>query len=80
MIELIETRQIAQVEALMAQALGRRQKRRICSALPVRRRPRRAVFLGSIGDPNAHDSSKQALRVAGLTLVEFVQRGKPIQK
>ena len=32
-----------------------------------------AVFLGSIGDPAAYDSSKQVLRVAGLTLVEAVE-------
>jgi len=29
-----------------------------------------AVFLGSIGDPRAYDSSAQVLRVAGLSLVE----------
>lgn len=48
-----------------------------------------AVFLGSIGDPAAYDSSKQVLRVAGLTLVErssgllkgqkrISKRGRPV--
>lgn len=48
-----------------------------------------AVFLGSIGDPAAYDSSRQVLRVAGLTLVErssgllkgqkrISKRGRPV--
>src|SRR5690554_7067029 len=39
-----------------------------------------AVFLGSIGDPRAYDSSRQALKVGGLSLVvseSGMQRGKP---
>ncbi len=39
-----------------------------------------AVFLGSIGDPRAYDSSRQALKVAGLSLVvseSGMQRGNP---
>ena len=39
-----------------------------------------AVFLGSIGNPRAYDSGRQALRVAGLSLVvqeSGMQRGQP---
>jgi len=39
-----------------------------------------AVFLGSIGDPQSYESSRQALRVGGLSLVvreSGLQRGRP---
>ena len=39
-----------------------------------------AVFLGSIGDPAAYESSRQALRIAGMSLVvkeSGLTQGKP---
>ena len=33
-------------------------------------RSRAAVFLGSLGDPQAYESSRQVLKLAGLSLVE----------
>jgi len=35
-----------------------------------------AVFLGSIGDPRTYDSSRQALRVGGLSLIVTTASGK----
>jgi len=72
LIELIETYdgQIAQVEASMATALARTPEAPCLLSIPGVAPVTAAVFLGSIGDPQAYESSKQVLRVAGLTLVE----------
>lgn len=91
LIELIETyvRQIAQVETLMAEALDRTPEAPYLLSIPGVAPVTAAVFLGSIGDPAAYDSSKQVLRVAGLTLVErssgllkgqkrISKRGRPV--
>jgi transposase len=91
LIELIETYsgQIAQVEALMTEALDRTPEAPYLLSIPGVAPVTAAVFLGSIGDPAAYDSSKQVLRVAGLTLVErssgqlkgqkrISKRGRPV--
>jgi transposase len=72
LIELIETydRQIAQVEVSMVEALSRTPEAPCLLSIPGVAPVTAAVFLGSIGDPQAYESSKQVLRVAGLTLVE----------
>jgi len=91
LIELIETyvAQIEQVEALMAEALARTPEAPYLLSIPGVAPVTAAVFLGSIGDPQAYDSSKQVLRVAGLSLVErssgllkgqkrISKRGRPV--
>jgi transposase len=72
--------QIATVEALMVEALVAVPEGQYLCSIPKLGPVTAAVFLGSIGDPQAYDSSRQALRVGGLSLVvqeSGVQRGRP---
>ncbi len=73
-------RQIAEVEALMIDALHKVPESVALLSVPKLGPVTAAVFLGSIGNPRAYDSGRQALRVAGLSLVvqeSGMQRGKP---
>src|SRR5690606_13595986 len=91
LIELIETytAQTDQVERLMRETLDRTPEAPYLLSIPGVAPVTAAVFLGSIGDPQAYESSKQVLRVAGLTLVErssgmlkgqkrISKRGRPV--
>lgn len=71
-LELLETyeRQIATVESAMAEALGRAPEAEALLSIPKLGPVTAAVFLGSIGNPHVYDSSRQILRVAGLSMVE----------
>lgn len=70
-LEMLETceRQIAQVEELMVAALERTPEGAPLLSIPGMGPVTAAVFLGSIGDPQTYESSRQALRVAGMSLV-----------
>jgi len=91
LIELIETytAQTDQVERLMRETLDCTPEAPYLLSIPGVAPVTAAVFLGSIGDPQAYESSKQVLRVAGLTLVErssgmlkgqkrISKRGRPV--
>lgn len=70
---------IAQVERLMHEAVLRTREGEPLLSIP-KLGAVAAVFLGSIGDPQSYESSRQALRVAGLSLVvpeSGLQRGRP---
>ena len=73
-------RQIEEVEALMVETLQRAPEAAALLSIPKLGPVTAAVFLGSIGDPRAYDSSRQALRVGGLSLVvqeSGLLRGRP---
>ncbi len=73
-------RQIAEVERLMAERLVDAPEAPSLLSVPKLGAVTAAVFLGSIGDPRAYDSSRQALKVGGLGLVvseSGAQRGRP---
>ena len=76
-LELLATyeRQLDTVEALMTATLKAAPEAQALLSIPKLGAPTAAVFLGSIGDPRAYESSRQALRVAGLTLVTSDQSG-----
>jgi transposase len=72
--------QIAAIEEMMVDALKRVPEGASLLSIPKLGPVTAAVFLGSIGDPTAYDSARQALRVGGLSLVvqeSGVMRGKP---
>lgn len=70
-LELLSTyeRQIAKTEALMVEALTKAPEAIALLSIPKLGPVTAAVFLGSIGDPQAYESSRQVLRIAGLSLV-----------
>jgi len=73
-------RQIAEVDRLMTERLEHAPEAPALLSIPKLGPVTAAVFLGSIGDPRAYDSSRQALKVGGLSLVvseSGMQRGKP---
>lgn len=72
LVELIETyeRQIASLEAGMARVLETAPEAAALLSIPGVAPVSAAVFLGSIGDPQAYESSRQILKIAGLSLVE----------
>jgi len=63
-------RQLADVEARMAEHVARTPEAEALLSIPKMGPITAAVFLGSISDPQAYDSSRQILRVAGLSLYE----------
>ena len=72
--------EIAHVERLMHEAVLRTPEGEPLLSIPKLGAVAAAVFLGSIGDPQSYESSRQALRVAGLSLVvreSGLQRGRP---
>lgn len=73
-------RQIKQLEAQMVQALEPLPETKPLLSIPMVAPVTAAAFLGAIGDPQAYDSSRQVLRLAGLTLTEHssgVHKGQP---
>lgn len=76
-LELLATyeRQLDTVDALMTATLKAAPEMEALLSIPKLGAPTAAVFLGSIGDPRAYESSRQALRAAGLTLVTSDQSG-----
>jgi transposase len=68
-------RQIAEVEARMQECLEATPDGRALLSIPKLGAPTAAVFLGSIGDPRAYQSSRQALRLAGLSLITSTASG-----
>jgi len=77
------------LEQLMADRLAELPAARALLTIPNVAPVSAAVFLGSIGDPHAYDSSRQILALAGLTLVErssgirtgqkrISKRGRPV--
>lgn len=71
-LELLETyeRQIATVESAMVEALAHAPEAEALLSIPKLGPVTAAVFLGSIGNPQVYDSSRQILRIAGLSMVE----------
>jgi len=87
-LELYEA-QMQTLEQLMADRLAELPAARALLTIPNVAPVSAAVFLGSIGDPHAYDSSRQILALAGLTLVErssgirtgqkrISKRGRPV--
>ena len=81
--------QLTALEEAMARQLDVLGSARALLTIPNVAPVSAAVFLGSIGDPKAYDSSRQVLALAGLTLVErssgihlgkqrISKRGRPI--
>ena len=68
-------RQIETVERLMVEALQNAPEAEPLLSIPKLGPVTAAVFLGSIGDPRAYDSSRQALRVGGLSLIVTTASG-----
>ncbi|MEJ2217575.1 MAG: transposase [Gemmatimonadota bacterium] len=68
-LELLDTyeRQLQAVDASMVGALDQAPEADALLSIPKLGQVMAAVFLGSIGDPQAYDSSRQILRVAGTT-------------
>ena len=62
--------QIKTLEASMVEALQAVPETPYLLSIPKIAPVTAAVFLGSIGDPRAYESSAQILRVAGLSLIE----------
>jgi transposase len=62
--------QITAVEAEMVEALQHVPETPCLLSIPMMGPVTAAVFLGSIGDPQAYEADEQILRVAGLSLVE----------
>lgn len=63
-------RQIAEIEALMVEALGHVPEASSLLSIPMMGPTTAAIFLGAIGDPRAYESAEQILRLAGLSLIE----------
>lgn len=91
LIEQIEvfTRQAELMEERMEAVLATLPEARCLLSIPGVAPVSAAVFLGLIGNPQAYDSSKQILKLAGLSLVErssgttqgqvhISKRGKPL--
>jgi transposase len=91
LIELIETydRQLGVLEARLARAVQATPEGPHLLTIPNVAPVTAGVFLGSIGDPRAYDSSKQILKIAGLSLIErssgllkgqqrISKRGRPV--
>ncbi len=70
-LELLATyeRQMAEVERLMAESVSSVPEGEALLTIPKLGAVTAATFLGSIGDPQVYESSRQALRVGGLSLV-----------
>jgi transposase len=77
------------VEGAMASALTRTPEGEHLLTIPGVAPVSAATFLGSVGDPQAYDSSRQILKLAGLSLVEkssgthkgkerLSKRGRPV--
>jgi transposase len=81
-LELLATyeRQGAAIDRAMADTLRRTPEGEPLLSIPKLGAVTAGVFLGSIGDPRVYDSSRQILRVAGLSMVvseSGLLRGKP---
>jgi transposase len=81
LVELIEVydAQLAAYEDRMRAALERVPEDEFVLTVPNVAPVTAAVFLGSVGDPQAYESVKQVLKLAGLSLVESssgVRQGK----
>lgn len=63
-------RQVADLEERMILALDELPESGPLLSIPLVAPVSAAAFLGAIGDPQAYDSSRQVLRMAGLTLIE----------
>ena len=76
-IELLASyeRQIAEVRETMIACLQRAPEGEALLSIPKLGEVTAAVFLGSIGDPRTYDSSRQALRVGGLSLIVTTASG-----
>jgi transposase len=76
-IELLASyeRQIAEVRQTMIACLQRAPEGEALLSIPKLGEVTAAVFLGSIGDPRTYDSSRQALRVGGLSLIVTTASG-----
>jgi len=73
-------RQIAAVEARMEEAFRDAPEAEALLSIPRLGTVMAAVFLGALGDPRAYETSRQALRVAGLSLTVHEsgrRHGKP---
>jgi transposase len=64
------TEQIKALEAAMKEAMEPLPEAQAVLSIPGVAPVSAAIFLGSIGDPRAYQSSRQVLALAGLTLVE----------
>ncbi len=74
------TRQIRQIEERMVRALEGLPESGPLLSIPMVAPVTAAAFLGAIGNPQAYESSRQILRLAGLTLTERssgVHKGEP---
>lgn len=91
LIEQIDVfiRQMDLIEARMEEVLQTLPEAKFLLSIPGVALVSAAVFLGLIGDPQAYESSKQILKLAGLSLVErssgtmkgqphISKRGKPL--
>jgi transposase len=87
-LELYES-QMRRIEHAMERELAVLPAARALLTIPNVAPVTAAVFLGSLGDPNAYDSSREILALAGLTLVErssgilkgekrISKRGRPV--
>ncbi len=87
-LELYE-QQMRTIEGAMMQRMAELPAAQALLTIPFVAPVSAAVFLGSIGDPQAYDSSRQILALAGLTLVErssgirtgekrISKRGRPV--
>jgi transposase len=81
--------QMRVIEGAMAERLAELPAARALLTIPHVAPVSAGVFLGSVGDPRAYDSSRQVLALAGLTLVErssgilkgerrISKRGRPV--
>jgi transposase len=64
------TEQIQALEAAMVEAMRPLPEAQALVSIPGVAPVAAAVFLGSVGDPQAYHSSRQVLKLAGLSLVE----------
>ncbi|MGH7689014.1 MAG: IS110 family transposase [Gemmatimonadaceae bacterium] len=62
--------QLAELKARMIVGMGQTPEAEFLLTIPGVQPVTAATFLGSIGDPQAYESAKQVLKVAGLSLVE----------
>ena len=83
------TRQLRILEERMVEAMRTLPEAEALLTIPKLAPVTAAVFLGSVGDPRSYESSKQILKLAGLSLVErssgilrgpkrISKRGKPV--
>lgn len=66
----VYNRQLVDIEMRMADLVACTPEAQSLLSIPKLGPVTAAVFLGSIGDPQAYDTVRQVLRVAGLSLVE----------